>query len=233
MAQTFFSELIMDFFWISLQPGGVFRVNVLKRVSVTWNGQRCNLSTRNSRYNASAQVIYLHMPSKTWHFDSSQAYLCFNSSFVDLKYAQKQTIDVTAQSDVVVLVSKAENKVPSIVPYSRGTTHVWNPHFRSFGRKCTVFKKVLATLQGLFDAPQWFGVRGIVPPCPPRYAPATFTALYCSGIDLVGLLGKMGIELSSTVTGASTFVIAYAVHKVSRDSNCLLQWCHFVLRVCC
>jgi len=39
---------------------------------------------------------------------------------------------------------------------------------------------------------------------------------------VIGLLGKMGIELSSVAGGASTMVIAYAIHKVSvmlRKSN--------------
>ena len=38
---------------------------------------------------------------------------------------------------------------------------------RSFGRKCTVLKKVLATLLGPFGGPQWFGVRGNVFPLAP------------------------------------------------------------------
>ena len=42
--------------------------------------------------------------------------------------------------------------------------------------------------------------------------------LFFSGIDVVGILGKMGIELSSVAGGASTMVIAYAVHKVSKNS---------------
>jgi len=40
----------------------------------------------------------------------------------------------------------------------------------------------------------------------------------CSGLDVVGLLGKVGIGQSlldsKIATGASTFIIAYAVHKV-------------------
>ena len=38
-------------------------------------------------------------------------------------------------------------------------------NLRPFGSKCTVLKKVLMTLW-LFGPPQWFGTRGIVPPCP-------------------------------------------------------------------
>jgi len=42
--------------------------------------------------------------------------------------------------------------------------------------------------------------------------------LCCSGIDVVGLLGKLGVGQSilesKVATGASTFVIAYAIHKV-------------------
>jgi len=37
-------------------------------------------------------------------------------------------------------------------------------NLRSFGSKCAVMKKVLATLLGLFGTPQWFGTQGIVPP---------------------------------------------------------------------
>ena len=40
-------------------------------------------------------------------------------------------------------------------------------NLRSFGSNCTVFKKVLVRLFGLL-AP--LSARGIVPPCPPRYA---------------------------------------------------------------
>jgi len=40
----------------------------------------------------------------------------------------------------------------------------------------------------------------------------------CSGLDVIGLLGKVGVGQSlldsKIATGASTFVIAYAVHKV-------------------
>jgi len=39
-------------------------------------------------------------------------------------------------------------------------------NLRSFGSKCTVLKKVLMTLLGLFGPPQWFGARGFVPPAP-------------------------------------------------------------------
>jgi len=39
-----------------------------------------------------------------------------------------------------------------------------------FRRKCTVLKKVLATLLGLLGGVQWFGAWGIVPPYPPRCA---------------------------------------------------------------
>nr|CAB3244435.1 protein FAM210B [Phallusia mammillata] len=42
-----------------------------------------------------------------------------------------------------------------------------------------------------------------------------FYLLVSSGIDVVGLLAKVGIELSGIVSGASTFVIAYAVHKIA------------------
>ena len=38
-------------------------------------------------------------------------------------------------------------------------------NLRPFGSKCTVLMKVLMTLW-LFGPPQWFGTRGIVPPCP-------------------------------------------------------------------
>ena len=40
-------------------------------------------------------------------------------------------------------------------------------NLRSFGSKCTVSKIVLMTLLWLFGPQQWFGARGIVPPCPP------------------------------------------------------------------
>ena len=40
----------------------------------------------------------------------------------------------------------------------------------------------------------------------------------CSGLDVVGVLGKLGVGQSflesKMATGASTFVIAYAVHKL-------------------
>ena len=43
-------------------------------------------------------------------------------------------------------------------------------------------------------------------------------ALCCSGIDVVGILGKVGVGEnileSKVATGASTFVIAYAIHKL-------------------
>jgi len=45
---------------------------------------------------------------------------------------------------------------------------------RSLGRKCTVLKKGLVTLLGLI------GARGIVPPCPPRYAPARMVIVWSS-----------------------------------------------------
>jgi len=38
-------------------------------------------------------------------------------------------------------------------------------NLRPCGSKCTVLKKVLMTLW-LFGPPQWFGIRGIEPPCP-------------------------------------------------------------------
>ena len=42
--------------------------------------------------------------------------------------------------------------------------------------------------------------------------------LFCSGVDVVGLLAKAGVGQSilesKLATGASTFVVAYAVHKV-------------------
>jgi len=45
-----------------------------------------------------------------------------------------------------------------------------------------------------------------------------FFAFRCSGMDIVGLLGKVGfgqsILDSKVATGASTFVIAYAIHKL-------------------
>jgi len=55
-------------------------------------------------------------------------------------------------------------------------------NLRSFGSKSTVSKKVVVTFLGLFGAsrnhlapPQWFGARGIVPPCPLSLRPcATF-----------------------------------------------------------
>jgi len=37
-------------------------------------------------------------------------------------------------------------------------------NLRSFGSKCTVLKKTLATLLGVFGATQWFGSRDTVPP---------------------------------------------------------------------
>ena len=40
-------------------------------------------------------------------------------------------------------------------------------NLRPFGSKCTVLKKKLATLLGLFGGPQWFESRGIVFPLPP------------------------------------------------------------------
>jgi len=52
-------------------------------------------------------------------------------------------------------------------------------NLRSFGSKCTVWKKMLGTLLGLFCAPcsisappEWFGTREIAPLWPPCYAPA-------------------------------------------------------------
>jgi len=39
-------------------------------------------------------------------------------------------------------------------------------NLKSFGRNCTVLKKVLATLLGLSGALQWFGARDIVPLAP-------------------------------------------------------------------
>lgn len=40
----------------------------------------------------------------------------------------------------------------------------------------------------------------------------------CSGVDVVGLLGKLGVGQSflesKIATGAGTFVVAYAVHKL-------------------
>ena len=57
-------------------------------------------------------------------------------------------------------------------------------NMRSFGSKCIVLKKVLVTLLGLYGAPhsisatpEWFGARGIAPPCIPRYAPADWTIM--------------------------------------------------------
>jgi len=45
-------------------------------------------------------------------------------------------------------------------------------NLRSFGSKCTVLKKVLVILLGLFAPhPQWFGARGVVPPCRPSLRP--------------------------------------------------------------
>jgi len=45
-----------------------------------------------------------------------------------------------------------------------------------------------------------------------------FPVVDCSGIDVVGLLGKVGVGQSilesKIATGTGTFVIAYAVHKV-------------------
>ena len=40
-------------------------------------------------------------------------------------------------------------------------------NLRSFGSKCTVLKKVFMTLLWVFGLPEWFGVRGIIPPCTP------------------------------------------------------------------
>jgi len=46
----------------------------------------------------------------------------------------------------------------------------------------------------------------------------TLTLFCCSGLDVVGLLGKVGVGQSilesKVATGASTFVIAYAIHKL-------------------
>jgi len=39
-------------------------------------------------------------------------------------------------------------------------------NLRSFGSKCSTFKKVLMTLLGLFAPQQWFDTWGIVPSCP-------------------------------------------------------------------
>nr|XP_002129529.1 protein FAM210B, mitochondrial isoform X1 [Ciona intestinalis] len=41
-----------------------------------------------------------------------------------------------------------------------------------------------------------------------------FYLLVSSGIDVVAIFGKMGIELSSTLGGASNLLIAYTLHKV-------------------
>ena len=68
---------------------------------------------------------------------------------------------------------------------ARGKKQVWRPHVRnrSFGRKCTVLKKVLVTLLGLF------GARGIIPTCPPSLRP-------CLGLPQIyqSLLSETGFE---------------------------------------
>jgi len=68
---------------------------------------------------------------------------------------------------------------------SQGRTEVkWRPgqetslapscsKLKSIGRKCTVLKKILATLLGLF------GARGILPPLSPHYAPGFPAAFLC------------------------------------------------------
>ena len=75
---------------------------------------------------------------------------------------------------------------------SQGRNEVrWRPHVRNrvFGSKCTVLKKILVTLFGLFgafrshSAPPAVILRSysdsapgeLCPPCPPRYAPAIST----------------------------------------------------------
>ena len=69
---------------------------------------------------------------------------------------------------------------------ARDNKQVWSlappcSNLRSFGSKCTVLKKVLVILLGLFGAPRndsappwWFGARGIVPPFPPHCTPAPY-----------------------------------------------------------
>jgi len=52
---------------------------------------------------------------------------------------------------------------------ARDKKQVWRPPYsnrRSFGSKCTVLKKVLATFLGLFGTPQRFGARGVAPSLP-------------------------------------------------------------------
>jgi len=52
---------------------------------------------------------------------------------------------------------------------ARGKKQVWRTHVpnRSFGSKCTVFKKVLVTLLGLFAVPVMIQRQGNCAPCPP------------------------------------------------------------------
>ena len=74
-------------------------------------------------------------------------------------------------------------------PHGRSLAPLWS-NLSSFEGKFTVWKKVLVTLLGLFGASssnsaplQWFSAptvnwrRGIVPPLPPRYAPAPLPPL--------------------------------------------------------
>jgi len=56
---------------------------------------------------------------------------------------------------------------------ARGMKQVWRPHVRIWGlseAKCTVLKKVLATLLGFLAPPQWFSAP-IVIRCPGNFAP--------------------------------------------------------------
>ena len=93
-----------------------------------------------------------------------------------------------SQKAISVLV-RLPTRVVKRLYGARGKKQVWRPHGRSlaplwsnlsfFEGKFTVLKKALVTLLGLFVAsssdsapPRGIGARRIVPPCPPRYAPA-------------------------------------------------------------
>jgi len=99
-------------------------------------------------------------------------------------------------------------------------------NLRPFGSKCTVLKTVLMTLW-LFVPPQWFGTRGIVPPCP-----LSLRLWWCAT-----KIGKIPKIINVSIPNVMTF---YSMNICNfRTQYCIglaqtankVYWRHFGLRV--